>query len=78
MLNSLARCQHLQLVERVVGSSFINHAEDINPHVARHVLLTQMAHGGGIIYLPVISQLPDEMEAKFQRLPPFSTTAILT
>jgi len=27
---------------------------------------------------PGISQLPDEIEAKFQRLPPFSTTAIPT
>jgi hypothetical protein len=31
----------------------------------------------GVKLPPGISRLPDKIEAKFQRLPPFSTTAIL-
>jgi len=44
----------------------------INPHVTRHVLLTQFkrAYAWGINLPPGISQLPDEIKAKFQRLPP--------
>jgi len=40
------------------------------------VLPTQKTYGGGVKLLPGISQLLDEIEAKFQRLPLFSTTAI--
>jgi len=43
--------------------------------VTRHVLLTQKTLGGKITP-PGIFQIPDEIEAKFQQLPPFLVTAI--